>query len=159
MTRPNLPTLRSIAADAGVLKALPLDALDALLTECDAENKIVSAAKRAINAHLEALYAPQIASAFDAQQKDTGTVRVPDGGYEIVVDRPKRVDWDQAALADIRSKIQFSGDDPSEYIKVSYAVEERAYSAWPAHIRSTFEPARTLKPGPTSVKLVRKEAA
>lgn len=159
MTRPNLPTLRSVATDAGVLKSLPLDAIEALLIECDAENKIVSAAKRAIVAHLEDLYGPQIASAYDAQQKDTGTVRVPDGAYEIVVDRPKRVEWDQAALADIRSKIQFSGDDPSEYIKITYAVEERAYSAWPAHIRSTFDPARTLKPGPVSVKLVRKEAA
>jgi hypothetical protein len=159
MTRPNLPTLRSVATDAGVLKSLPLDALDALLTECDAENKIVSAAKRAIGAHLEQRYASQIEGAFSAQQKDTGTVRISDGGYDLVVDRPKRVEWDQAKLADIRSRIQFSGEDPGEYIKASYAVDERAYGAWPTNIRSTFEPARTLKPGPTSIKLVRKEAA
>lgn len=159
MTRPNLPTLRSLAADPATALNLPLDALDALLTECDAEAKITAAAKRAITGEIERRYAAQIAAAYDAKGADTGTVRIADGGYEIVADKVKRVEWDQAALADIRSRIQFSGDDPGEYIKTSYAVDERAYTAWPAHIRDTFAPARTLKPGALSVKLQRKEAA
>jgi hypothetical protein len=158
MTR-NLPSLRSIATDPGVLRGLSLDALDALLTEAEAENKIISAAKRAITGHVEKTYEPHIAAAYAASDKDFGTVRVSDGGYEIVVDTPKKVEWDQEKLADIRSRIQSAGDDPAEYLKATLAVDERAYTAWPAHIRSIFEPARTVKPGSRTVKLVRKEAA
>jgi hypothetical protein len=159
MTRPNLPTLRSVATDPSVLVSLPLDALDALLTEADAETKIVGAAKKAITACLETRFASDIAAAYAGAGKDFGAVRVPDGEYEVLVDRAKKVEWDQAALADIRERIQSSGDNPSEFIKTTYAVDERAYSAWPKAIRKTFEPARTVKPGTVSVKLVRKEAA
>jgi hypothetical protein len=158
MTR-NLPSLRSIATDPAVLAALPLDALDALLSEAEAENKIISAAKRNIVAHIEGQYAKAIAGMYDAKGSDYGAVRVAEFSYDIVVDTPKKVEWDQAKLAEVRERIQFSGDDPSEYIKSTLAVDERAYTAWPAHIRNTFEPARTTKPGTRSIKLVRKEAA
>lgn len=159
MTR-NLPSLREIALNGPPTKpGLSLDALEALLAECEAENKIVSAAKRAITAYIETSYAGDIAAAYADQGKDFGTVRVTDAGYDIVVDTPKKTEWDQAKLADIRSKIQFSGENPNDYVKVSYAVDERAYAAWPTKIRQTFEPARTVKPGSRTVKLVRKEAA
>jgi hypothetical protein len=159
MTNRNLPTLRSIATDPGVLKTLPLDALDALLCEAEAENKIVSAAKRAITSHVEALYAPHISAAYAASDKDFGTVRVSDGGYEIVIDRPKKTEWDQDALQAAGDRIAAAGDDPSEYLKVTLSVDERKYAAWPSAIRAVFEPARTVKPGTRTVKLVRKEAA
>lgn len=159
MTRPNLPTLRSIAVDPALLINLPLDALDALLSEAEAENKIVSAAKRAVVTHLEAQYAKPISGMYDAKGSDYGAVRLSEFDYDIVVDTPKRVEWDQAKLAEVRERIQFSGDDPSEYIKTTLTVDERAYSAWPKHIRDTFEPARTTKPGTRSIKLVKKEAA
>lgn len=157
MTR-NLPTLKDIA-EGGALSGLSLDALDALLGECDAEAKMVGAAKKAITAHIEATYQGDIARAYDAKGSDFGTVRISDGGYEVVVDRQKKVEWSQAELGLIFRTIQTAGDNPAEYIKVAYSVEERAYTAWPAHIRNTFEPARLTKPGATSVKLVQKEAA
>src|SRR5688500_18408540 len=98
MTRPNLPTLRSIATDPAVLVQLPLDALDVLLSEADAENKIVSAAKRAITAHLETRYAKPISGMYDAKGSDFGSIRLAEFDYEIVVDTPKKVEWDQAKL-------------------------------------------------------------
>jgi hypothetical protein len=155
MTRPNLPTLRSIAADAGVLRALPLDAIDALLIECDAENKIISAAKRHILASLDERYAAQIAGAYDAQQKDFGTVHVFAEGFDLEVNTPKKAEWDQAQLAVKANEIAAAGDDPTEYLDVIYAVPERKFTAWPAHIRAAFEPARTLKPGTRTFKLAR----
>lgn len=159
MTARNLPTLTSIAGDPAVIRGLSLDTLDALLGECDAQTKIAAVAKKAINAHLEQSYGGDITHAYAVAEKDFGSVRVSDGGYEIHVDTPKKVEWDQAKLAEIRERIQFSGDDPSEYVKTTLAVDERAYTAWPAHIRTTFEPARSVKPGNRTVKLVRKEAA
>lgn len=159
MTRPNLPTLRSIAVDPAVLISLPLDALDALLTECDAEAKIVSVAKKAINDAIAGRYRDVIAAAYAAGDKDFGTVRVTDGEYQIVADTPKKVEWDQAELADIRERIVFSGENPSDFIKVAYSVSETAYNAWPPNIRNTFERARTVKPGAMTIKLQRKEAA
>jgi hypothetical protein len=86
-------------------------------------------------------------------------VRVSDGGYDIVIDTPKKVEWSQDQLAAARSKIIDSGDDADEYVKVALSVDERAFTAWPSHIRAVFEPARTVKPGTRTVKLVRKEAA
>lgn len=157
MTR-NLPTLKAIAEGAA-LTGLSLDALDALLAECDSESKMIGAAKKAISAHIETSYQGHIAQAYDAKGSDFGTVRIGDGGYEVVVDRQKKVEWNQTELGLVFRTIQAAGDDPTEYIKVTYGVDERAYTAWPAHIRNTFEPARLTKPGATSVKLVQKEAA
>lgn len=152
MTR-NLPSLRSIATDAGVLTGLPLDALDALLTEAEAENKIISAAKRAITGAIESRYASQIAAVYIAKDSDFGTVHVTVDGYDLEVNTPKKAEWDQDKLREIRERIRFSGDNPSEYIKETLSVDERAYGVWPAHIRNTFEPARTLKPGTRTLKL------
>lgn len=158
MTR-NLPTLAAIAADGNALKGLSLDALDALLSEAEAENKTISAAKRAIVGYLEASYAGDISAAYDVKGADFGSIRVSDGGYELHIDTPKRVEWDQAQLRTLREKIAENGDNPDEYVKATFGVDERAYAAWPSYLRLTFEPARTVKPGSRTVKLVRKEAA
>lgn len=159
MTNRNLPTLRAIAGDPAMIAGLSLDALDVLLGECDAETKIVGAAKKALIGHVEKTYEPHIAAAYSAQEKDFGTVRVTDGGYEIIVDTPKKVEWDAAKLQAAGDRIALTGDDPHEYLEISVSVSERKYTAWPAHIREVFEPARTVRPGSRSVKLVRKEAA
>lgn len=158
MTR-NLPTLRTVATDPGVLTNLPIDTLDALLAECADETTIIGAAKKALTNHFSDRYATAIAGAYQAQGKDFGAVRVSDGGYEILADTPKKVEWDQDALAAVLERIKFSGDNPSEYIKTTLTVSETAYNAWPEAIRATFEPARTVRPGTMTIKIVRKEAA
>lgn len=159
MTNRNLPSLRSIALDPGVLNELSLDTLDALQSEAEAENKIISAAKRAIVACLERRYGDAITAAFSFQGKDFGTVHITDGAYDLEVNVPKKVEWSQDALASARSKIIDSGDDADEYVRVTLSVDERAYTAWPSHIRSVFEPARTVKPGSMTIKLALRKAA
>lgn len=158
MTR-NLPTLEQIAGDPAVVFDISLDGVDAILAECERQAKVIAAAKKGISAVLEGRYAGAISAAYQLQSKDFGTVRVSDGAYEIVSDRAKKVEWDQSQLSDIGDRIAAAGDDPHEYLDVSYGVSERKYSAWPEHIRRQFEPARTVKPGATSIKLVLKEAA
>ena len=157
----NIPTLDEIAnaADPGALSKLPLDVLAMLIEDAEAAKKKAATVAGLIASAIENRFAPAITGAFKAAGKDTGTVRVFEADYDVVADRAKRVDWDQAALADIADKIRQSGEDPADYIKIKYDVEERKYSAWPPAIRAPFEAARTVRPGALSIKLAKKEAA
>ena len=83
----------------------------------------------------------------------TGTVRFQDGAVEIAVDLPKRVEWDQARLAALSEQIRAGGEDPGQYVEVSFKVSERAYTAWPERIRAAFEPARTVRTGRATYRL------
>lgn len=158
MTR-NLPSLRSIAADPSVARDLPLDAIDALLSEAAAETTIVAAAKKALNGELERRYGSTITAAFSAKGADFGTVHVTDGVFDLEVNVPKKVEWDQGQLQAIGDRIAEAGDKPHEYITTELKVDERKFTAWPEHIRAIFEPARTLKPGSMTIKLSMKKAA
>jgi hypothetical protein len=66
---------------------------------------------------------------------------------------PKRVEWDQDRLAAVVDRIRAAGDDPAEYVEVTYKVPERAYTAWPEHIRTAFTAARTVRTGKPTFKL------
>ena len=72
-------------------------------------------------------------------------MRLDDGAFVIVADVAKRVDWDQGKLAAIVARIRQSGDDPTEYMRTTHEVSERAYGAWPSAIRVLLEPARTVR--------------
>jgi hypothetical protein len=152
----NLPKLEAIAADPGLLKSLELDAL-AALTEAARESKAVAeAVAKAITAEIEDRYSAKISEAYRAEAKDTGTVHIFDGPFDLTIDRTKRVEWDQALLSEAGDKIAAAGDDPLEYLERKLSVSERKFTAWPAHIRAVFEAARTVKPGPLTVKIGRR---
>lgn len=152
MTR-NTPTVQDIAEDPGRLSGLPLAVLAQLTDEAKGLKVLADVASKAIGAEIENRFNDAIAFAYRNEGKDTGTVHVERDGFDIEAARTKKVEWDQAALAGLHSKITAQGDDPSEYLKVSYGVDERAYTAWPSHIRASFEPARTVRPGPLTIKL------
>jgi hypothetical protein len=102
----------------------------------------------------------QRAIALRAEQcRDTGTVRFTDNAVTVVADLPKRVVWDQRHLAAVVARISAGGDDPAEYVEVSYKVAERSYTAWPDHIRQVFAAARTVRTGKASFKLSLNPAA
>jgi hypothetical protein len=42
---------------------------------------------------------------------------------------PKKPVWDQARLAEIAQRISTSGDNPAEFLDISYKVAERKYTA------------------------------
>ena len=152
--RPSLDAARQMpVADLLVLPAEHL----ALLQE-DARAGL-DAAKRIqdwIEAAIALRYEQRAVGARAAACKDTGTVRFQDGTVEIVADLTKRVDWDQARLAKLIPQIRAGGEDPAEYVEVSFKVSERAYTAWPERIRLAFEPARTVRNGRQSFKLTLK---
>jgi hypothetical protein len=98
-------------------------------------------------------YQQRAVGARAAAGKDTGTVRFQDGTVEIAVDLPKKVEWDQAQLAVLAAQIRAGGEDPAEYVELSFKVSERAYTAWPERIRLAFEPARTVRTGRPAYRL------
>lgn len=87
------------------------------------------------------------------QDKPFGTVHLDDDGCTVTCDVPKKPEWDQQKLAAVVEQIRTAGDNPSEYVEVTYKVAERKFTAWPEHIRQAFAPARVLKAGKSTVSI------
>ncbi|SDF85830.1 hypothetical protein PUH89_18280 [Rhodobacter capsulatus] len=159
MTFPqNTPSIdQMINLPAGEIAQLPVELLAALQREIDAAAKQMKAVAARFSTALEVRYAARAAEARRACGKDTGTVRIVDGDFTVVADLPKRVEWDQAKLAAMVERIRAAGEDPAEYVEISFKVPERAYAAWPEAIRQGFEPARTVKTSTLKVELLAQE--
>jgi len=132
---------------AEALRRLQLDAGDLL----DAAKAVVDHIDRAVDRK----YADRARQLRLAAGKDTGVVHFDDGTVRVAADLPKRVEWDQAKLADIARRIVASGDDPSEFLEISYRVSETKFNAWPESLKSAFVPARTVKTGKAKFTLGR----
>jgi len=150
----NRPTLEAVRRMA-VSEVLALPAEHLALLQADAR-EAVEAAKRAqdwIEGAIALRYEQRAVGARAAAGKDTGVVRFQDESVEIAAELPKRVEWDQRRLAALAEQIRAGGEDPGEYLEVSFKVSERAYTAWPERIRKAFEPARTLRTGRPTYRL------
>jgi len=155
----NIQTKASITLDSlpehppGVLDSLPIDILVNLKEQADAHLASASQMVAILHGVFERRYA--------AGLNGVGTVHRLDGGFDIKVTIPKRVDWDQTKLADAVETIKSWGDDPAEYVETKISVAERKYEAWPSAIRDLFEPARTVKTGKAqfAVTAAKREAA
>lgn len=147
----NLPT--------GEMAQMPVELLAALQAELDNAARQLKSATLRLNTAFEVRYATRAAEARRACGKDTGTVRLVDGDYDVVADLPKRVDWDQEKLAQIAQNIASAGEDPTEFIDTKLSVSERTYGALPEAWRKGFEPARTVKMGALKVVLEAKGTA
>ena len=115
------------------------------------------AAAKAIVEHvdraLDLRYAQRAHQLRLAAGKDTGVVHFDDGQVRITADLPKKVEWDQAKLNDITRRIAANGEDPTEYVEISYRISETKFNAWPETLKTAFAPARTLKTGKPGFRL------
>ena len=151
MTQGARPTMDQVTLDQlrdlppGKVAAQPIEVLAALAESLAELKTFVADAEARLNAGLDVRFGDRARQLRAADGKDSGRVRLGDGLFVIVADVPKRVDWDQDRLAAIVARIRQSGDDPSEYVRTTYEVSERAYGAWPSAIRRLFEPARTVR--------------
>ena len=153
MSIPNRPSLADLARmPIGEIVALSGETLALLQEEAEEALRRAKAAKDWLDGALERKYGALAAEHRRTEGKDTGTVRFDDGAVTVVADLSKKVEWDQTQLAAIVERIRTGGGEPGEYVETSFKVSERKYGAWPAHIRTAFEPARTVKTGkPTFV--------
>ena len=153
---PNTPTLDQLRTmPIGDIVTLPSEVLAVLQEDADAALKSAKSIKDWLDGAIAQKFGDRAREARAAIAKDTGIVRFTDGAITIVADLPKKVDWDQAKLAALVETIRGSGEDPGQYIEISFSVSERAYGAWPDAIRRAFEPARTLRTGKPAFRLLR----
>ena len=154
MSIPNRPNLADLLhMPVGAVVALPADNLALLQDEADEALRFAKLTKDWIDGALAVKYADAANAARQAAGKDTGTIRFLDDTVTVIADLPKKIDWDQALIAEIIERIRAGGDDPAEYVEISFKVPERKYTAWPESIRATFAPARTVKTGKQTFRL------
>jgi hypothetical protein len=115
--------------------------------------------KARFDAALEQTYGDRIRSARSDGGKDFGVVHVAEGDLRLTVDVSKRVTWDQAQLATIARRIDAAGESVEEFIDIAYSISESRFQNWPSTLRTQFEPARTVKPGKPTYRLVSSEEA
>jgi hypothetical protein len=153
--RPRLGDIRTMPI--GEIAELPAPVLALLQDEAE---EAVKAARRLadwLNGAIALRYGDRAAAVRRAEEKDTGTIRLDDGEVTVIADLTKRVDWDQSELATLVAAIRAEDGDPAEYVDTVFRVPERKYAAWPRHIRTAFERARTVKTGRPSFKLTLRE--
>ncbi|MEI7601182.1 MAG: hypothetical protein WCJ41_17920 [Aestuariivirga sp.] len=138
---------------------LPAFELLRLQHEAEAGLRKAKAVVAWLDAALGIRYKDRARQARAQAEKDSGTVRFEDNGVTVVADLPKKVDWDQHELAQLVERIKSSGDEPRDYVEVSFRVSERKYTSWPSGIREAFEPARTVREGKETFELIAGEDA
>ena len=141
------------AMPVGEIAALPAEQLALLQEDAEAALTAAKKLKEWLDGAIALRFGEQAHTARRDAGKDTGTVRLVRDGVIVVADLPKRVEWDQAMIAAMVERIRAEGDDPAEYVDITFKVPERKYAAWPSAIRAAFEDARTVRTGKPVFKL------
>ncbi len=155
MTIPNHPTLKSLVhLPIGDMPNLSAETMALLQDEANEALRHAKVMKDWLEGAIALRYADRAQDHRQSVGKDTGTVRFDDDTVTVVADLPKKVVWDQTTLAGLVEQIKGDGDDPTEYVDINFKVSERKYNAWPNHIKSAFQEARTVRTGKESFKLI-----
>ena len=142
-----------LVTPAGELAELSSESLFKLKNEAADLLAAAKAIVEHVDRALDLRYAQRAHQLRLAAGKDTGVVHFEDGQVRITADLPKKVEWDQAKLNDITRRIAANGEDPTEYVEISYRISETKFNAWPETLKSAFAPARTLKTGKPGFRL------
>lgn len=106
-----------------------------------------------IDSAISLKYQAQSCNVRNLNDKVTGTIHFDDGDFRVTSNIAKRIEWNQERLKEAVSEIKEFGDNPYEYVNVSYKVSESKYNSWPEHIKKFFRPARLLKTSKESFKI------
>ncbi|MES2782986.1 MAG: hypothetical protein V4657_09335 [Pseudomonadota bacterium] len=135
----------------GVLDALPIAVLANLQTQAEAHLADASQMVAILHSTFVRRYADGL--------NGFGTTTRTDGDFEIKINVPKNVAWDQVKIAEAVETIKGWGENPDQYVDTKITVSETKYKAWPDSISQLFEPARTEKAGKPTFKIMEKESA
>jgi hypothetical protein len=129
------------------LERLPLDQLGAIYGEAKDLAAKIAANKKRLTLAIQRRFSDEL------DNVTTGTTTIVRGNVELKVTTPKRVTWDQAALASMHQHIYENwDDDPNDYIQVKYSISENAYKNWPQSLQEKFIDARVVTPGPKTLE-------
>ena len=90
--------------------------------------------------------------------KETGTMHFNDSGVQVTEKLPKRVVWDQAALAEIADELSARGQEVSRFMRLEHKVFENDYKTWTEAEQSIFQRARTVMAGRSTWTLLEPQA-
>lgn len=147
----NIASVRTTSI--GELAELSATELHQLQQQADAAVQHAKDQKDRIEGAIAFKYAERAQALRQQAGKDTGTVHFDDDGIRVTAELPKKPEWDQKKLGEIAQRIGASGENPAEYLDITYKVAERKYTAWPDSLRAAFEPARVLKTGKATFRL------
>ncbi|MBO7453847.1 MAG: sigma-70 family RNA polymerase sigma factor [Alphaproteobacteria bacterium] len=91
------------------------------------------------------------------ENKDTGTTKFIENGFQIIAEVPKKVTWDSQKIEEIIKTIPES--HRRDYIKTTYSIDERRYANFSYEYQQLFKPARTVTPGKTKFQIKLPEEA
>ena len=151
---PNEITLNQVSnIHIGELADLPIHQLVKLQKQAANHLDKAKRLKDLIDGAITIKYQNQSVDIRQRQDKQTGTINFEDGDFKISSNIPKKIEWDQKKLKEVISEIKEMGDNPYEYVNVSYKISETKYNAWPEYIKKFFRPARLLKTGKENFKI------
>jgi len=100
---------------------------------------------------LSCTYLSRARDALHEEGKDFGTAHILDGNRKIKAVLSKKISWDQDGLR--RALGELSEEDARHYGKMTFAVEERKFTAAPPTIKRILENCRTTEVGRFTVEL------
>jgi hypothetical protein len=136
---------------------LTVDNVLAEIESIDAQIESLKSKRLTFETDLNGFIGSDVAEQLQGKDYGCGTANVETPEFKVKCVVTKKVKWDEKQLAGLYAQIQASGENPADYIKVSYDVSETAYKAWPEKISKVFEPARTVEASKPKVTFERKK--
>ena len=96
-------------------------------------------------------FSETVQSKLRDENKDTGTAKFYESGFQIVAEVPKKVTWDSDKIDEIIKTI--SEEKRKAIIKTTHVIDERKYTQLSPEDKQLFADARTVTPGKTKFKI------
>ncbi|WP_240435822.1 hypothetical protein [Ralstonia solanacearum] len=109
----------------------PLDTYRQLIAQVAQLQAFVKTVRAFADQVSELRYADLARSAILAAGRDHGTVRIDDHGQTVKCDLTRIVEWDQIKLKQLSRNIAAAGDDPEQYMVVTFYAYRGDMSAGP----------------------------
>ncbi|NRB10181.1 MAG: hypothetical protein HRU35_00980 [Rickettsiaceae bacterium] len=138
----------------GMVAKYPSKKLFELLTVANKELDRAKKASQWIEAAISLRFQERVQAKRMRLSKNTGVVHVEEDDFRFSSDIPKKVVWHQSYLARVVNDLKASGHNSSDYVDIIYKISENKYSSWPNSLQEIFKPARTVKVGNPTCKLI-----
>ena len=103
-----------------------------------------------VEEQLSDTFLPVAKDVLRANGKDFGTAQIAEGNHRLKVTVGKKVTWDQDKLRNTLNNM--SPENAQHYGKLTFAVEERNFTAAPPAIKEELEGCRTVEVGAIKVE-------
>ncbi len=114
----------------------------------DQLSKLISHTKELKEKFEDALnlrFSETVQSNLRSENRDTGTTKFIENGFQITAEVPKKVTWDSEKISEIIKNI--SEEKRKAIIKTTHVIDERKYAQLSIEDKNLFAEARTVTPG------------